>query len=206
MGHSHESIGVVAFENGLIPCFTKDTRSQTPSGLANIDHLEIEDCVDIADEGAWQTQWIARRSFDAHDLTDNPNLMPVRILVHSLGQQLPKRDLLMSRQHRMFMSSKIAERMLGVREVLVSAIKLTALPGVYVDRSVKHLSYIHMLLGEHNLVFVEGAQAETLYPGSVVQRSFSSKTRTEIQEIFPELPADFTCLSVRCISSGRHQR
>ena len=52
-----------------------------------------------------------------------PKVQPVRILAGALGHGMPQRDLLVSRQHRMLVSSAICERMFGLEQVLVSAIK-----------------------------------------------------------------------------------
>ena len=111
-------------------------------------------------------RWIGRRCINTSELRKDPKLLPVRILAHSLGENLPKRDLLVSRQHRMFIASKIAERMFGTSEVLVSAIRLTVLPGVFVDTTVTSVEYVHVLLDSHELLWAEGAKSESLYLGN----------------------------------------
>ena len=92
-------------------------------------------------------------------------LWPVRICVGALGNGLPERDLLVSRQHRMLVSSRIALRMFGQADVLIPAIRLTALPGIAIDTNVTEVEYFHILLANHEVVFAEGAATESLYTG-----------------------------------------
>ena len=207
VGHVDETVGVVVFEDGLIPCFTAGTRILTPSGHVLVQDLRIGHWVTTADNGAQRIRWIGRRKFGKQDLAGNPNLRPVRILAQSLGMQLPERDLLVSRQHRMLAASTIAERMFGDREVLVSAIKLTALPGIYVDLDVDEVEYIHLLFDDHEILFAEGAQTESLFLGDNAQQTLSKEGRQEISQIFPDLASVGSAVKpARSIPTGGRQK
>lgn len=85
------------------------------------------------------------------------------------------------------MNSKFAERMFGAKEVLVAAVKLTALPGIYVDEGVKSVSYYHLLFDQHEIVFAEGTQAESLLLGDQAKDSFSPDKVEELTTLFPDL-------------------
>ena len=185
--HINETVGIVAFEDGLIPCFTAGTRIHTPKGYVDIGTLRVGDSVTTADWGAKPIRWIGRRRLDQREMSRNAGLRPVRILAGALGQNLPKRDLLVSRQHRMLVSSRVAERMFGRHEVLISAIKLTALPGIFVDQDVPQVEYIHLLFDDHHLLLAEGAPSESLYLGSEAQKALSPEGRAEIERLFPDL-------------------
>jgi hypothetical protein len=102
---------------------------------------------------------------------------------------MPERDLLVSRQHRMLVSSPVTQRMFGEASVLVAAVKLTAMPGIYVDTSVDHVEYFHLVFDEHVVLFAEGAPSESLYVGPVVLSDMSCVAREELLTIFPELNA-----------------
>ena len=41
VGHTNETVGIVAFEDGVIPCFTVETLIQTPSGIINVEKLNV---------------------------------------------------------------------------------------------------------------------------------------------------------------------
>lgn len=205
--HTNETVGIVAFEDGLIPCFTAGTRIQTPSGLVSVELLKVGHWVETIDNGPQQIRWIGRRKLSKFELTENPKLKPVRILAHALGKQVPSRDLLVSRQHRMFVSSKIAERMFGKSDVLVSAIKLTELPGIFIDEDLEEVEYVHLLFDQHEIVLAEGAPSESLYMGPEALKTVSSEAQDEILAIFP------TLFKMRCaprtaayIPIGKHQR
>ncbi len=187
VNHTDETVGIVAFEEGVIPCFTAGTTVKTPDGLRKIECLKVGDLVITADNGSQPIRWIGRRKFNAQALEENPKLRPVRIVSGSLGNNLPKRDLLVSRQHRMLATSKIAQRMFGCTEVLLAAIRLTQLPGVFVDDAAEQVEYIHLLFDEHQLLFVEDAPSESLYLGCEALKALTTEGKSEIYSIFPEL-------------------
>ncbi|HGG05312.1 MAG TPA: hemolysin, partial [Aliiroseovarius sp.] len=126
----------VGWQYADIICFTSGTFIETDAGPRLIEDLRPGDMVTCADGSYSPLRLIMRRDIDGFDLFQNPNYYPVRILAGALGAGIPGRDLLLSRQHRLLLRSAIAERMFGQREVLVSAIRLTALPGIFVDDKV----------------------------------------------------------------------
>ncbi|WP_373634803.1 Hint domain-containing protein [Yoonia sp. SS1-5] len=207
--HIDETVGIVAFEDGLIPCLTAGTRIQTPSGPRLIDDLQAGDSITLHGEpGTKDILRIFRRDLDLADLRRHPHFRPVRIKAGALNGTLPQRDLLVSRQHRMLVSSKIAKRMFGRFEVLIPAIKLVGLPGIFVDETVRSVTYYHLLCDAHVVIYAEGAPTESLYTGKQALKALLPEIQTEILSIFPEI-ADETHLpqpARRCQSafSKRH--
>ncbi|MCA0927685.1 Hint domain-containing protein [Ruegeria profundi] len=177
-----------AFENGAgVPCLVRDTGILTQNEVRPVQSLRIGEMILTLEHGAQPIRWIGRRRFDRAALLDNPRLWPVRILAGALGSGLPRRDLLVSRQHRMLVRSKIAERMFGTTEVLIPAIKLTALPGIFIDDSVQSVEYFHLLFDCHQVIFAEDAPTESLFLGEEALKTLGSDAIQEIFEIFPEL-------------------
>ena len=86
----------------------------------------------------------------------------------------------------MLVKSKIAERMFGVSEVLIPAIKLVGMPGIYIDQDTDCVDYFHLLFDQHEIIFAEGAPTESLFTGPEALRSISPEARYEILQIFPE--------------------
>ncbi len=188
-----------------IMCFTRGTLIQTAQGLRPIEALRVGDAIDVASGGTQPVRWIS--SSKQRRLSANPKHRPVRITAGALGNGLPLRDLLVSRQHRMLVRSRVAERMFGAPEALVSAIKLTALPGIYVDESVEEVEYFHILFDQHEIVTAEGAASESLFTGPEALKSVPADARDELLALFPELAErDYTATSAAHIPSGKLQK
>ncbi|MFY0661333.1 MAG: Hint domain-containing protein [Shimia sp.] len=168
-------------------CFCRGTLIETRDGHTAVEDLVAGDLVLTQDRGLQAIQWIGSFKIEAIGLRRNPKLKPVRITQGSLGFGLPNRDLLVSRQHRVLVSSRIAERTCGSRQVLIPAIKLTSLPGIYVDESVTEVTYYHFLFDQHEVVFSEGAPTESLHTGPEALKSVSPAALKEILTLFPEL-------------------
>ncbi|WP_280922847.1 MULTISPECIES: Hint domain-containing protein [unclassified Ruegeria] len=124
---------------------------------------------------------------NAADLAPRPKLKPIRIAAGSLGSGLPKRDLVVSPQHRMMLRSPIAVRMFDSAEVLLPAHKLVGIPGITVETGAQDVVYYHILFDRHEIVFAEGAPSERLFTGTQALASIHLDGRAEILELFPEL-------------------
>lgn len=189
------------------PCFVQDTLISTPEGQRKVQDLRPGDTVLDSDGNVIVLRSIMSRSISSAELNNNPKLLPVRICAGALGCGLPRRDLLVSRQHRMLVASKIAERMFGTKEVLIPAIRLTALPGIFVDESLSTLSYFHLLFDRHEVILAEGAPTESLYLGREALKSVSAAAREEIYSIFPELRhSTQSPVPARPIPTGKRQK
>ena len=190
-----------------VMCFTGGTLIETATGHRAVETLTVGDEIPVARGGTQQIRWISTSRISATDLARNPKLAPVRITAGALGGGLPKRDLLVSRQHRMLVRSRVAERMFGAHEALVSAIRLTALPGIYVDESVHEVAYIHILFDQHEVIFAEGAASESLFTGPEALKSVPKAARAELMSLFPALATlDYTAISAAHIPSGKDQK
>lgn len=171
----------------IVICLTRGTRILTDRGEVAVEDLSVGDLVMTRDNGLQCLRWIGRRMLDRADLARFDKLFPVRIKKGALGPQIPGRDLLVSPQHRMLVSSRIAERMFDIRDVLVPAVKLVGLPGILIDKDVPHVEYFHLLFDRHEVIFAEGAPTESLFVGPVALKSLSQDSLAEILTLFPEL-------------------
>lgn len=169
------------------PCFTKGCLIETHYGQAVVEDLAAGDLVRTADRGPQKIRWMGSRKYTKEQLTEKTELYPVRIVAGALGEGQPRRDLLVSRQHRLLVQSKVAKRMFDQDEVLIAAIKLTDLPGIFVDETVDSVEYFHLLFDQHEIVFSEGAPTESLFTGPEAMKSMDAASRAEILLIFPEI-------------------
>ena len=190
-----------------IACFVRGTMIETDRGLIPVENLKAGSRVLTAD-GVYKTLRIPMsRKLSAQDLRDNPKLTPIRITAGALGDGMPKRDLLVSRQHRMLVSSKICERMFGKPDVLIAAIRLTELPGIFIEPTEMDVEYFHLLFDQHEVIFAEGAPTESFFTGPEAIRSMNKKAREEILTIFPGISAnDYTPTPARHIPQGKLQK
>lgn len=172
-----------------IPCFVAGTLIETLDGPKPIEEIKVGDLVETVDDGYQPVRWIGARTLGAQELEANRNLRPIRIAKGALRNGLPKRDLYVSPQHRMLISSKIAERMFARREVLVAAKQLLVLDGFEVVEVLPEVSYVHMLFDRHQVVYAEGAMSESLYTGTEALRVVGKEALQEILTILPELRA-----------------
>jgi hypothetical protein len=176
------------FEIGIDPdfftivCFTADTKIQTPHGQVKVSDLKAGDMVTTQDGSARTVVMTHKRRVTRMALARETRLSPVRIAAGALGDGLPTEDLLVSRQHRILISSRVAKRICGSADVLVPAIQLVGLPGIDVDRTMQPVDYYHILLDRHDVVFANGAPAESLFVGPVS----SEVLVDEVAEIDPE--------------------
>lgn len=205
--------GLIAHNDATTPfvaqftCFCAGTRIEVADGrTCVIEELKVGDLVRTSD-GLHPIRWIGSRHFGPGEIADNPKLRPIRIRPGALGQGLPERTLVVSRQHRMLVSSKISKRMFGTTEVLVPAIRLTALPGIDVQDDIGSVTYFHIMFDEHAVVFAEGAPSESLLVGPQTLKMLPIESRNEVLSFFPELMGtNIQQKPARYVPEGRRQK
>ncbi|MFD1795366.1 Hint domain-containing protein [Paracoccus aurantiacus] len=169
------------------PCFTRGTLIRTPDGERLIETLRAGDMVLTADNGPQPILWIMSARLNAARLAADPHLRPIRIRAGALGTGLPAADLLVSPQHRMLGRSGIAQRMFGASEILVAAKHLLAIDGIEIAEDLHEVEYFHILFAAHEIVFANGAEAESLFTGAEALGGIGPALREEVFAIFPLL-------------------
>jgi Ca2+-binding RTX toxin-like protein len=190
-GNSLTLTGVAASdlndENTGVICFAAGTLVKTIAGDVAVDDLQVGFRVLTMDAGYQMIRWIGSRHLSAAELAAQPNLRPIRIAAGALGRNAPETDLIVSPQHRILVRSNVAERMFGMREVLVPAKLLLDFPGVDVIDDAGGVTYWHFLFDAHQVVFANGMPAESLFTGPEALKSVGEGARREILAIFPQL-------------------
>lgn len=83
--------------------------------------------------------------------------------------------------------------MTGTSEVLVAAVQLLGMDGVEIAHDVEEVTYFHLLLDAHEIVFSNGIPSESLYLGTQARATLTVEALAEIRMIFPEVMAkEFT--------------
>ena len=161
-----QSMATVSDDQQFVPCFTTGTLLETARGLLSVERLREGDLVQTLDNGLQPVTWIGRRRVGfGHGPVDGP----VCIRANALGHGYPERDLVVSPQHRVLIKSRIADRMVQSNEVLVPAVKLVGAEGVFRLPRPVAVHYHHFACQGHEVVWANGAPAETLFLGPVVR-------------------------------------
>ena len=203
---NHDSIFT---DNACFPCFVRGTLIETAAGAVAVEDLVPGMMIVTHDHGPQTLRWIGSRVLSGRALAASPNMRPIRIRAGALGQGLPRRDLLVSPQHRILIRSRIAQKMFGAPEVLVAAKQLLQIEGIDIAQDQAVVEYFHFLFDRHEIVLSEGAATESLYTGSEALRSVGHSAREEIFAIFPELrdrPEHMAAEGARHLASGRMGR
>ncbi|MBO9433280.1 Hint domain-containing protein [Ruegeria sp. R13_0] len=184
-----------------VPCFASGTLIETSEGLVRVEDLKVGDQVLTYDNGMRPVCWIGARDLSEAQLDAKPHLKPIVIRADALGPGYPRRDLIVSPQHRILVSSAIAKRMFNCQDVLLPAKKLLPLSGVDVlDDLSDGIRYHHILFDQHEIIWSNGTPTESLFLGPLTMQAISPEARQEIKELFPECAAiDFQPLTARLV-------
>jgi len=186
-------------------CFARGTRIATGRGLVRIETLSPGDLVMTADHGLQPLRWIGHRGHGVAEGLLNPALRPVVLRRGSLGRGLPKRDLMLSQQHRVLVASDITRRAGDGPGVLLAARHLIGAPGIALAVGVRPVEYWHLLFDRHEVIFAEGAPTESLYAGAQALGALAPSHRAEILALFPHMAAA-PPLPARPMLGGREAR
>ena len=124
----------------------------------------------------------------AGEAAEKPKL-PILVPAGAFGNGLPLRDIRFSPQHRVVIRSAIAETMFGAPEVLVAVKQLIGVNGIDVDGDARCVQYLHLMFADHQILSVEGIEAESLFPGRQALTFLSQDQLSELRAIFPDVDA-----------------
>jgi hypothetical protein len=170
---------------GGVICFTPGTRIATPDGARLIEQLSPGDRILTKDNGPQEILWTGTRRMTGARLYAMPHLRPIRFRAGALGAGRPDGDLLVSPQHRMLIKGPAARALFNSAEVLVAAEDLLNDHSVTVDHQLREVSYIHILLDRHNIVFANGMETESFHPSNTALDTIEAAQRERLLGILP---------------------
>lgn len=174
-------------DGGGVICFTPGTRLATPTGPRLIEHLREGDLVLTRDNGAQPVLWQGQRRMTGARLHAMPHLRPIRFRAGALGPDRPDPDLLVSPQHRMLLAGPAARALFITDEVLVAAEDLINDQTITVDRVLREVTYIHVLLDRHNVIWANGMATESFHPANAALDALDPVQREGLLGLFPQL-------------------
>jgi hypothetical protein len=153
-------------------CFKSGTRILTARGEVPVEDLRVGDAIKTLGGGEAPATWIGWRKFNLRAMREPGEAAPVRIARNALADGTPRRDLYVSQEHAVFLDGVLipARSLINGRTIMLSL----AFPEV---------TYYHVELDVHGVVFAEGAAAESFLesgnnralfanqPGAVLLRS-----------------------------------
>lgn len=150
--------------NTAFVCFAYGTMIETPEGPRAVEDIAVGDTVLTLDHGACRVDWTGARTVALDNDFRRRKNAPVRVARGALGPGVPERDLILSPQHRVLVASQIARRLFGASEVLVPVQKLAGFSGFKRLRHLPQARYCHLFTGQHDILWANGAPAESLLP------------------------------------------
>ncbi|WP_394180403.1 Hint domain-containing protein [Yoonia maritima] len=163
-------------------CFTDGTLIRTITGDRPVETLVPGDLVETREHGFQPIKAISRTDLEFKGVMNQERFKPISITAHSLGNGLPERDLCISPQHRVLMRDETDQS-----ELLVAAKSLVTKPGIRVMKGKRSVSYIHIVLEQHEILISNGTATESFFAGPVAFLSVSKECQRELIHLFPKL-------------------
>lgn len=159
-------------------CFASETRLRTPQGLKPVSALRTGDLVTTKDAGDVAVLWTGQRLCAA-----TGENAPVVFERGSVGNTTTLR---LSQQHRILVKSPLVQYYFGQNEVFVPAKACVNDHDIRIIPAAR-ISYVHILLEKHHVVWAEGLECESLYLGD--QTVNALYTDPEFQTIHSNMKA-----------------
>jgi Hint domain len=147
--------GHVCVTIGKRNCFLRGTKIRTAEGERKIEELAIGDWLPTMFGGLRPVQWIGRYPFKKSDPSKPwiKDALPVLIARSALGPNVPHADLYVTAGHNL-----LIDGVLVPAELLINGTTITR----YEAREHDELEFFHVKLESHDVIYAEGAPAETL--------------------------------------------
>ena len=131
-------------------CYCRDTLIGTDMADVPVEELSTRHRVRTVSGEARSVRWIGRRSYAGPFLAASPRVQPIRFCAGSLGYGLPRRDLLVSPDHAMFLDG-----------LLIPAHCLVNGTTIVQVRGLERVDCFHAKLDSHDVLLAEGAPSES---------------------------------------------
>ncbi len=163
-----------------VPCFTPGTLILTAHGEIAVENIHPGDMVMTVDNGLQPVRWVGTRSLTQIDLADRPNLRPIILRKNAFGN---RRKICVSPQHAVIRKPGAADTLIRAKHAA------EVLGGEYarIDKHCERVTYIHLMFDQHELIYAEGAQTESFYPGPMALQSLEKESLEELLFLFPKL-------------------
>jgi hypothetical protein len=136
--------------NSQMACYCLGTMLLTPDGEVAVEDLTADQLLVTASGEAKPIRWIGQSRIDMRRHADPDMIRPIRIAAGALADNLPARDLLVSPDHAILVDGALVPARLLVNHRSVTE-----------EADMMDVNYFHVELDQHDIIFAEGAAAET---------------------------------------------
>jgi Hint domain len=130
-------------------CYAAGTRILTPRGEIAVEHLREGDLVRTVSGRQQPIRWVGHRHVDFRHHPNRQRILPVRVAAHAFGPGMPKRALLLSPDHAVFVEDVLIPIRHLVNGTTVAQVERTA------------ITYHHIEMPHHDVLLAEGMPAES---------------------------------------------
>ncbi len=174
-------------------CFGRGTLILTDHGEVPVEKLANGDLVMTAN-GAMPVKWVGRQTIRRNGSASwHPNVVPVRVSRFAIDDQTPKRDLVLSQAHCLLIDG-----------VLIPVTHLVNGSSITFDNDAmmsETIEYFCVELDTHEVIFAEGAAAETFrYGGGQIAWDNLADYQDLYGSVHELMPA---CAPIYSYSGGR---
>jgi hypothetical protein len=132
-----------------VACFAAGTRIRTTRGEIAVERLRPGTRVRTVSGHSQPVRWIGQRHIDISRHPHPQSVQPVRIAAHAFGPEMPRRDLVLSPDHAVFVEDVLIPIRHLVNGTTVARIACDA------------ITYYHVELAHHDVLLAEGMPAES---------------------------------------------
>ncbi len=161
---------------------------RTPLGARHVEILHPGDMVVTRDNGLQPVRMSWRRTVNAAEMRERPDLAPIRLKPRAVGPMMPMRDLRIACGHRALIPGY---RISGVADVQSCLMRVGALAEVsddaFVDMGEETVTYYNLIFDNQEVFCAEGLPVESFRPSPKSIAEMDVAARDELMEIFPHI-------------------
>lgn len=171
-------------EIGAAICFAAGTRILTDKGCVPVETIRAGVRVQTMDNGLKEVLWTGAKHLLARDLCAAPHLAPVLVRAGALGNNA---NLIVSPQHRLLLRSpQIIDGQWSESLIKAKHLAMVRSDLAWALRSARQVTYHHILLDMHEVIFANGAASESFLPGPMALKGISRADRRHLRRLFSD--------------------
>lgn len=181
---------VEASQTKSMICFADYTFLRTTKGWKSVRAMCPGDFVVTKDNGPKEVLWIGHRDISATRQHMSPELRPIRLDKNAFAKGQPFGDTWVSPNHCLLIKGRPAQDLFNSDEVLVAARDLLNGRTVYRDTKIRSVTYFHILLEQHEVIFANGLETESCHPGQLDLQDLADDQLSALYRQMPQLKAN----------------